>query len=87
MLLSVKAGMRAGEIANLTWDMVLDADAVVGSMIELRDAAAKKGSGRLIPSIRTYARPSILPREMTTGQTAVMIRSERGRPDDPREHR
>jgi integrase len=25
VLLSTKAGLRAGEIANLTWDMVLDA--------------------------------------------------------------
>ena len=49
VLLSVKAGLRAGEIANLTWEMVLDADAEVGTMIELRDEAAKKGSGRLIP--------------------------------------
>ena len=26
MLLSAKAGLRAGEIASLTWDMVLDAN-------------------------------------------------------------
>ena len=26
VLLSTKAGLRAGEIAGLTWDMVLDAD-------------------------------------------------------------
>ena len=26
VLLSVKAGLRAGEIANLTWPMVIDAD-------------------------------------------------------------
>ena len=27
VLLSAKAGLRAGEIANLTWDMVLDPNA------------------------------------------------------------
>ena len=42
VLLSVKAGLRACEIANLTWDMVLDASGAIGSVIELRDCAAKK---------------------------------------------
>ena len=49
VLLASKAGLRAGEIANLTWDMVLDPTGDIGSVIELRDAAAKNGSGRLIP--------------------------------------
>ena len=49
VLLSAKAGLRAGEIAHLTWDMVLDAAGRVGSGIELRDTTAKKGSGRIIP--------------------------------------
>jgi hypothetical protein len=30
VLLSVKAGLRAGEIANLTWPMVLDAKGDIG---------------------------------------------------------
>ena len=49
VLLSAKAGLRAGEIANLTWDMVLDATGRIGGVLELRDSAAKKGSGRIIP--------------------------------------
>ena len=49
VLLSVKAGLRAGEIANLTWDMVVDGGGQVGSVVELRDCAAKKSSGRSIP--------------------------------------
>ena len=49
VLLAAKAGLRAGEIANLTWDMVLDPTGNIGSVIELRDFAAKNGSGRLIP--------------------------------------
>jgi integrase len=49
VLLSVKAGLRAGEIANLTWDMVLNPHGEVGTVIELQDWAAKKHSGRLIP--------------------------------------
>ncbi|HKF10684.1 MAG TPA: site-specific integrase [Xanthobacteraceae bacterium] len=49
VLLSAKSGLRAGEIANLTWDMVLDANGQISSVIELADAAAKKCSGRSIP--------------------------------------
>ena len=49
VLLSVKAGLRAGEIAKLTWEMVIGPDGAIGTVIELRNHAAKKGSGRLIP--------------------------------------
>ena len=49
VLLSVKAGLRAGEVAQLTWDMVLDPAGDLASVIELRNSAAKNQSGRLIP--------------------------------------
>jgi integrase/recombinase XerD len=37
ILLSVRAGLRAGEIANLTWSMVLDANRRIGDRIELHE--------------------------------------------------
>jgi integrase len=77
VLLSVKAGMRAGEIADLAWDMVLDGAGAVGSMIELRDAAAKKGGGRLIPLHPDLRTALIAWRSKMTGVGPV-IRSERG---------
>src|SRR6476659_9510977 len=49
VLLSAKAGLRAGEIASLTWDMVVGPTGEIGGIIELRDYAAKKRSGRVIP--------------------------------------
>src|SRR3979490_1355909 len=49
VLLSAKAGLRAGEIANLTWDMGVDASGHVRGLIELTDNAAKKFSGRMLP--------------------------------------
>ena len=49
VLLSAKAGLRASEIANLTWDMLVDATGAISGLLELRDSAAKKGSGRSIP--------------------------------------
>src|SRR5580700_11541902 len=49
LLLSLKAGLRAGEIAKLTWEMVVGPTGEIGHVIELRDCAAKKKSGRRIP--------------------------------------
>jgi integrase len=79
VLLSAKAGLRAGEIANLTWDMVVDASGDISSVIELRDRAAKKGSGRLIPMHPELADALSAWREASTGSGHV-IRSERGGP-------
>ena len=49
VLLSVKAGLRAKEIASLTWSMITDADGDVGSSIHLTDKASKGRGGRVIP--------------------------------------
>src|ERR1700730_6766902 len=49
VLLSVKAGLRAAEIAKLSWDMVLEPSGKVGAVIELQDKIAKKRGGRSIP--------------------------------------
>ena len=48
-LLSVRAGLRAKEIASLTWDMVTEADGELSASIHLRDVASKGRSGRIIP--------------------------------------
>jgi integrase/recombinase XerC len=48
-LLSVKAGLRAKEIASLTWPMVTDSEGNVADTIQLEDKAAKGDSGRTIP--------------------------------------
>ena len=49
-LLSVKAGLRAKEIAELEWGMVLDSDGVVGKEILLTNSASKgRNGGRVIP--------------------------------------
>jgi integrase len=49
VLLAVKAGLRACEIAGLEWSMVLDGRGSVGWSISVWDAIAKKRSGRRIP--------------------------------------
>jgi integrase len=77
VLLSIKAGVRAGEIANLTWDMVLDPTGAVGTLIELRDHAAKNNSGRLIPLHADLRTALSVWRSLSKGVGAV-LRSERG---------
>lgn len=47
-LLSIKAGLRVGEIAALTWAMVTDATGNVSEAIALPDNASKGKSGRTI---------------------------------------
>ena len=50
LLLSVKAGLRAKEIARLTWDMVTTSDDDIGTAIHLTNEASKgSGGGRVIP--------------------------------------
>jgi integrase len=49
ILLSVKAGLRACEIAGLEWTMVLDAQGRVSDTIHVCDVIAKKRGGRRIP--------------------------------------
>ena len=83
VLLSVKAGLRAAEIANLTWPMVVGPTGEVGTCLELHDRIAKKGSGRVIPihpdlhsALVKLARPA-------TALDGPVIRSERGGPMSP----
>ncbi len=49
ILLSIKAGLRACEIAGLDWSMVLDAQGRVSGTIHVRDVIAKKRGGQRIP--------------------------------------
>ena len=49
-LLSVKSGLRAKEIASLTWQMVTDPEGNIDDAIALQNVASKgKNGGRTIP--------------------------------------
>jgi integrase len=82
VLLAAKAGLRACEIASLTWDMVLNPIGDVGSVVELHDQAAKNGSGRLIPAHPELREALTAYRGLATG-IGPIIRSERGGPMTP----
>jgi integrase len=82
VLLSVKAGLRAAEIAKLTWDMVLEPSGKVGAVIELQDRIAKKRGGRSIPLHSTLRQALIEARKTGEGRGTI-VRSERGGPMTP----
>jgi integrase/recombinase XerD len=82
VLLSAKAGLRAGEVAKLTWDMVVEPNGAIGTVIELRDHAAKKRSGRLIP-LHADLRDALLSWRSMTGGAGPVVLSERGRAMTP----
>src|SRR5690242_11949276 len=78
VLLSMKAGLRAGEIANLSWDMVVDPAGEIGSVIELHDHAAKNRSGRRIPLHPDLRAALIAWRAKTGTSVGPVITSQRG---------
>jgi integrase len=77
VLLSVKAGLRAAEIAQLTWDMVLAPSGEVSGTIELQDKIAKKRGGRSIPLHADLREALIEARRLSDGRGPI-VRSERG---------
>jgi integrase len=77
VLLSLKAGLRAAEIANLTWDMVETPSGEIGTTIELRDAAAKMGHGRRIP-IQAELRSALVAWRRQSLGDGPIVQSERG---------
>ena len=77
VLLSAKAGLRAGEIASLTWDMVLGPTGLISGSIELHDTAAKRGSGRMIP-IHPRLRSALENLRRVAARSEYVVTSERG---------
>jgi len=77
-LLSVRAGLRAKEIAALKWSMVLGADGEIGEFIHLTNNASKGMSGRIIP-INRQLKAALLElfRQGEIDPTGHVIRTER----------
>jgi integrase len=83
VLLSVKAGLRAAEIAKLRWHMVTDSAGAIGNVIGLESRIAKKGSGRTIP-IHRALRQALVALQMIDFGEGPVVRSERGEAMTPR---
>jgi integrase len=82
VLLSAKAGLRAGEIANLTWTMVTNAAGQIIGPIELPDQAAKKCGGRSIPLHPDLA-AALAEWRLIAPRIDHVVASERGGPMTP----
>lgn len=87
VLLSVCAGLRACEIAGLTWGMVLDPNGRVGKILEVRGSIAKRGAGRRVPmhprlrrALKAWCRRQL---HDQIHPDAVVISSSRGGPLRP----
>ncbi len=76
VLLSAKAGLRAKEIACLTWEMITESDGELSAVIRLRNEATKGASGRVIPMNRDLAE-ALRRLHPTRGGSSYVIASER----------
>lgn len=77
VLLSVKAGLRACEIARLEWPMVLDANGRISDTLEIGNAIAKNGGGRRIP-MHPQLRTTIRRLWNVTESNPYVVASSRG---------
>lgn len=79
VLMSFKAGLRACEIAGLTWPMVLRSDGKVADQLTVSGQIAKNGSGRLVPT-HAELRLTLIRHHRQAGKPALgpIITSERG---------
>jgi integrase len=77
VLLSIKAGLRACEIARLEWPMVLDAHRRVSDTLEIGDAISKNGGGRRIP-MHPQLRRALRRLRTVAGSDRNVVSSSRG---------
>jgi integrase/recombinase XerC len=82
-MLSLKAGLRAKEIASVTWGMVTDAEGEIADVIALENRASKgKGGGRIIP-MHSDLKAALIALQCDRGEKArpdlPVIHSERDR--------
>lgn len=85
ILLSFKAGLRACEIAGITWPMVLAANGQVGQQLHVDSGIAKNGTARSIP-IHPELRAALVKHRATQGRPrdGPIVQSERGGHMTPR---
>jgi integrase/recombinase XerD len=83
-LLSAKAGLRAKEIAGLTWLMVNDSQGGIGRTLCVLDSASKGRSGRWIP-LSDEVRDALIEyrSEVNLRVGTHVIRTERGLSTSP----
>jgi len=82
---SIKAGLRAKEIAHLKWSMVMNSDGSVGDYLNLPNSSSKGNGGRVVPLNKDLKRNLIaLLQEHSSyqgfnPQASAIIRTERSK--------
>lgn len=81
LLLSVRAGLRAKEIAELTWSMVTDSEGQLSDVIRLPNSASKGNSGGIIPLAKDLKAALLAWQSVATDQSspARIFQSERSK--------
>ena len=77
ILLSLRAGMRAVEIAGLRWTMVLDPRGRIAESLVIHDDIAKKRGGRTVP-MHPELRAALQALNLFSDATGPVIASLRG---------
>ena len=84
VMLAMQAGLRACEIARLSWGMVLDANGQVAPVIDVRGSISKRGAGRRVPMHPKLRRLLVQWQRLQTPERllpeAVIVPSLRGGP-------
>ena len=86
---SVKAGLRAKEIAHLKWSMVMNSDGSVGDYLNLPNASSKGNGGRVVPLNKDLKRNFVemLEEHQTykvfNPSTSSIVRTERSKSTTP----
>ena len=84
VLLSFRAGLRACEMAGMTWEMVTRPDGKFSDTVEVGDHIAKNGRARRIP-LHPELRSALVALRRIEGQrSGPVIRSQRGGHMTPR---
>ena len=84
ILLSFRTGLRACEMAGLTWEMLTRPDGKFSDTVEIADHIAKNGRARRIP-VHPELRSALVSLRQTEGQrSGPVIRSQRGGHMTPR---
>lgn len=81
VLLSLRAGLRASEIAGLKWRMVLNAAGWIGDRMAVEDVIAKRRGGRVIPmhpELRRALTSLLKSADRPSGRDDPVLTSERG---------
>lgn len=79
LLLSVKAGLRAKEIAMVSWAMLTDADGALADHLSLQNVASKGKKGGRVIKLHPELKAALAELAELEGMVGQVIKTERGK--------